>query len=63
MSEAPPDPWYVSAFDDSYLRRYAHRDEAEARRQVTTLAPAAPAGRAFPGALTSAAAGDGTPRS
>lgn len=31
------DPWYVSAFDASYLSRYAHRDQAEAELQLETL--------------------------
>ena len=30
-------PWYVTAFDSSYLERYGHRDEAEAQRQVSFL--------------------------
>ncbi|MFH0946391.1 MAG: class I SAM-dependent methyltransferase [Planctomycetota bacterium] len=30
-------PWYVTAFDRSYLERYGHRDDAEAERQVGFL--------------------------
>src|SRR5690606_19115379 len=30
-------PWYVGAFDEGYLARYAHRDRAEAARQVELL--------------------------
>ncbi len=33
-------PWYLSAFDDGYLERYAHRDAAEAERQIAALAGA-----------------------
>jgi SAM-dependent methyltransferase len=29
--------WYVRAFDETYLRLYAHRDDEEARRLVQTL--------------------------
>nr|MBI4881530.1 class I SAM-dependent methyltransferase [Planctomycetota bacterium] len=35
-------PWYLSAFDDGYLERYAHRDAAEAERQIAALAGALP---------------------
>lgn len=31
-------PWFVSAFDADYVQRYAHRDAAEAARQVSFLA-------------------------
>ena len=31
-------PWFVDAFDEAYLERYAHRDAAEAARQVALLA-------------------------
>lgn len=30
-------PWFTSAFDQSYVDRYAHRDDAEARQQIDTL--------------------------
>lgn len=33
----PAPPWYVGAFDEAYLARYAHRDDAEADRQVALL--------------------------
>jgi len=37
-SQQPPQPpWYVSAFDRSYLERYRHRDDAEAERQIEFL--------------------------
>ncbi|MFG0319306.1 MAG: class I SAM-dependent methyltransferase [Planctomycetota bacterium JB042] len=38
------EPWYVGAFDEAYLERYAHRDDAEATRQVAWLAEASVVG-------------------
>jgi len=32
-----PQPWFTSAFDQSYVDRYAHRDDSEARTQIDTL--------------------------
>ncbi|MCC5877242.1 MAG: class I SAM-dependent methyltransferase [Candidatus Sumerlaeia bacterium] len=34
----PEKPWYETAFGEDYLRRYAHRDEDEARHGVALLA-------------------------
>lgn len=31
------EPWFTSAFDQSYVDRYAHRDDSEARIQIETL--------------------------
>lgn len=33
----PTPPWYEEAFGEDYLTRYAHRDEAGARREVAAL--------------------------
>jgi SAM-dependent methyltransferase len=37
-----PEQWYVSAFDEDYLSRYSHRDNAEARAAVGLLMEHAP---------------------
>lgn len=37
MEKHEEDPWYLTAFDEDYLSRYAHRNEEEARAAVRLL--------------------------
>ena len=51
MSRAGAEPWWESAFGAEYLSVYAHRDDAQAGREVVVLE------RSIPGAEASSAAG------
>lgn len=37
MSDPQARPWYVDTFDDSYVSRYAHRNDDEAAQAIDTL--------------------------